>query len=267
MQNKTKQKILAVVLLTSLTVSSASMAGAVPPDPSNAALLYYQALMTMPKGEGDAVEHLAEIAKGEMEPDTIRWFLRQSSSSIGFVEEAADLDYCDWGYQFSQGIDMQLPQLAQLRRLAYILASDARLHAFDGDCRQAFERCRLMDSLSRHVGDDTLISYLVSLAIRELAMKCVQDFTGQIVDETEGLRELRGVLAMAAPLTVSPIRPLKFEVEIMADLMQVDQRDRMLDMMGISPRPAMILEGVQEDRRRGQQEDRGVHRRLGRRDL
>jgi hypothetical protein len=64
-------------------------------------------------------------------------------------------------------------------------------------------------------------------------MKCVQDFTGPIADETEGLRELRIELAMAAPLTVSPVKPVKFEIEIMADLMQMDQRDRMIEMMGI----------------------------------
>lgn len=233
MPRNTTQTILVVALLASLNLPSASNAGAIPPDPTNAALLYYQALLTMPKGEGEAVDHLAEIAKGEMEPDQIRWFLQQSDNAVAFVEAAAGLPKCDWGYRFSLGLDMQLPQLSQLRRLAFILGADARLHAFDGDYRRALEQCRLMDSLSRHVGDDTLVSYLVSMAVRELAMQCVQDIIGHIANEAEGLRELRNELAMAAPLTVSPIKPLKIEVEIMADLMQMGKRDKMIEMMGV----------------------------------
>jgi hypothetical protein len=38
---------------------------------------------------------------------------------------------------------------------------------------------------------------------------------------------------MAAPMTVSPVKPLKIEVEIMTDLMQINHRDRITEMMGI----------------------------------
>ncbi len=228
------QRIMLIVLLASLSLPLVSMAGAIPPDPDNAALLYYQALLTMPKPEDEAADHLVKIGKGEIDPDQVRTFLHKCDNAIEFVAAAAQVDRCDWGYQFSRGVDVQLPQLAQLRRLAYVLAADARLAAFDGEYRQALERCRLMDSLSRHIGDDTLISYLVSLAVRQLAMQCIQDFTGRIADDTEGLRALKNELALAAPLTVSPVRPLKIEVEIMADLMQVDKRDKMLEAIGVS---------------------------------
>ncbi len=233
MQKHIKHTIVVTVFLLSLTLSSTSIAGSIPPDPTNAALLYYQALMTMPIPEGEVIDQLDKAAKGEIEPDQIRTFLQNDDNCIEFVEAAVGLSQCDWGYRFSLGLDVQLPQMWQLRRLSYILAADARLHAFDGEYRQALERCQLIDSLSRHVGDDTLISYLVSLAIRELAMKCVQDIIGQIADDAECLQALRHELTMAAPLTVSPIEPLKIEVEIMADLMQVDKRNKMIEAMGI----------------------------------
>ena len=126
------------------------------------------------------------------------------------------------------------PQLSQLRRLAFILVSDARLKAFDGDTRGALERCLLVDSVSRHVGDDTLISYLVSIAVRQLGRQCMQDVIGQAANDAELLRWLKTELATAEAWPISPVRPMRIEVEIMTDQMRPEKRDKLMEIMGVS---------------------------------
>lgn len=231
MRNDVKSKIWTIVCLACIALPSVSMAGAIPPDPSNAALLYYQALLMMPDPEGQMPVDLAAVAKGEVPPDQARAFLEKCRSTIDFVEAAATLPQCDWGYRFSLGFDVQLPQLSQLRRLAFVLVSDARLRASDGTCRGALERCLLVDSVSRHVGDDTIISYLVSIAIRNIGRECMQEVIGQAAADAELLRWLKGELATAEPWGISPVHPLKIEVEVMTDLMRMNKRDKLIEAM------------------------------------
>lgn len=232
MRKNTEQKILMIVCVACMATPPASMARAIPPDPDNAALLYYQALLTIPKLEGEAGDHLPYVAKGKVAPDDdVREFIEKCRNAIEFVEAAADVPMCHWGYRFSQGLDVQMTHLSQMRRLAFILAADARIGAFDGDYRRALERCLLMDSVSRHIGDDTIISYLVSIVVRQLGRQCMQEVIGRAAGDAELLRWLKNELVTSEPWAISPVRPLKIEVEIMTDLMQMDKRDRLPEVM------------------------------------
>ena len=208
---------------------------AIPPDPDNAALLYYQGFLALPDLDDDARELIGEVARGNVAPnDKVREHIGACRGAIEFAEAAAEVPTCHWGFRFSQGFDALMPQLSQARFLTFVLVADARVRAADGDYRGALERCLMTETFSRHVGDDTLISYLVSIAVKAIGYWCMDDVVGQAVGDAPLLEWLKRELAMGSGHEVSPIRPLRFEREVVLDTLRTDKVERLVDLLGES---------------------------------
>ena len=226
MRTNTGKKVAGVVLAIMMVSLLAPRVRAIPPDPDNAALLYYQAFLTVAELDDDARKLMGDVARGKVAPDEqVRKHIQDCRGAIGFAEAGAELPACHWGYRFSQGFDALMPQLSQARFLAFVLIADARVRAADGDYRGALERCLLTRTLGHHVGDDTLVSYLVSLAARTLGYNCMRDVMGQAAGDVELLRWLQSELAAGPGKELSPARPLKIEREIVLDLMRMEKID------------------------------------------
>lgn len=214
---------LALLLLVSL---GAPRARAIPPDPDNAALLYYQAFLSLAELNDGERKVIRAVAQGEADPnDQAREYIQKCRGAIEFAEAAAQVPTCNWGFRFSQGFDALMPQLAQARSLTIVLLGDARIRAADGNYRGALERCLLVDAFARQVGDDTLVSYLVSIAVRRLGYRCMIDVVGKASSDASLLRWLRDELATSPGWKLTPVRPLKIEMEIALDAMQVGKLD------------------------------------------
>jgi len=227
MDIRVRKQALLMVLLVCVVAGPASVTQAYPPDPDNAALLYYQGFLSVPDLDKEARTLIGDVARGKVAPnDQVRKHIEDCSGAIGMAEAAAEVPGCNWGYRFSQGFEALMPQLSQARFLTFILMADARIRAADGDYRGALERCLVVRTFSRHMGDDTLISYLVSIALRALGYNCMQDVMGQ-VDDAELLRWLQGELATDVCEGLSPVRPLKYETEIVLEVMQMENLDKL----------------------------------------
>lgn len=239
--NRTHKSVFTAIVLTGLLCTmAASSAQAYPPDPDNAALLYYQGFLSMPQLSKEAREHLSNVARGKVAPDDeVRQTIDESSGGIHFVEAGVKVPVCQWGIQFSKGFDALMPQFAQIRLLAFALIADARVRTADGDYRGALERCLMMEKFALHVGDDTLISYLVSTSLRNLAYTCMQDVIGQVADDVELLQWLKKELAKSRVNTLSLIRPMKFEIESVTELMQMENIKELARMLADSDEKKM----------------------------
>lgn len=223
--------MLAGILLTMI----ASPAPALPPDPDNAALLYYQGFLSLPQLSQEERGHIGDVARGKVPPDDkVRKHIAQSNGAIHFVEAGAKVPACQWGMQFSQGFDALLPQMAQMRFMTFVMIADARAQAADGEYREALERCLLTETFACHIGDDTLISYLVSIAVRAMAYKCMQEVIAQTADDVELLQWLKSELAKSPIDTISAVRPLKYEIEVFTDLMRMEKVEKLARIMSES---------------------------------
>lgn len=213
-----------------MTVWIASPAGAViPPDPDNAALLYYQAFISLADLDKQGRDHIGEVARGTVvASDKTRQYVEDSKAAIDFADAARTLEKCDWGFRYSQGFEARLPHLAQMRFLAYVLLADARVRALNGDYKGALDRCLQMRTFTRHIGDETLISYLVGVAVQKLGYECMNDIVGLAAKDAATLRWLQIELAVPEARTLSPVAPLKIEMEIADGLLQMSQRDKLL---------------------------------------
>ena len=223
--------IASMVLATSLVVSPA---GAIPPDPTNAGLLYYQAFLSLPDLDKEARDHITEVAKGTVAPnDKTRKYVEECHAAIVFADAAKPLQMCDCGFRYSQGSNAMLPYLAQIRFLSYVLLADARILALDGNYRGALERCVQIRTFSRHIGDDPTIAYLVGMSVQRLGYECMDDVVGLAATDMELLRWLKHELAFSDTSGLSPIRPLRTEMESGLAILEMDKLDQ-LSSLGTS---------------------------------
>lgn len=218
-----KDSLTKILFITLTLTFIASPVLAIPPDPDNAALLYYQGFLMLAQLNDEARGHIGDVARGKVEVDNqVREDIGKCIGAIEFAEAAVTVPTCHWGVRYSQGFEAQMPQLAQIRQLTFVLLADARIHAADGDDKAALERCLMTGTFARHIGDDTLISYLVSIAVCELQYKCMRDVMSRAAGDTELLQWLKNELAASGAATLSLVRPLKIEIEIVTDLMRID---------------------------------------------
>lgn len=224
-----------MVFVSLMILLIASPVPAIPPDPDNAALLYYQGFLTLAELDEEARDRIGGVARGKIAPDDkVREDISKCGGAIQFAEAAAKVPTCHWGVRYSQGFDALMPQMAQMRYLTFVLIADARIRAADGDYREALERCLMTGTFARHIGDDTFISYLVSISVRGLTYKCMQDVMGQAAGDAELLQWLKNELATSDTVTVSPVRPLKIEIEIVNDLMRIDNVEKFARILAAS---------------------------------
>ncbi len=228
MNNAHRSWFAGTLFVTLAAVMVASPALAVPPDPNNAALLYYQSFLTLAQLDDDARDRIAKVARGDKTPDKqAREDIGKCAGAIEFAQAAVKLPACDWGVRYSRGFEALMPQMAQMRALTFVLIADARILAADGDNKGALERCLMAGTFARHVGDDTVISYLVSIGVRDLEYKAIQDIVGRSAGNAELLQWLKDELAESDVVTLSPARSLKNEMEIVDELLQRDNVEKL----------------------------------------
>ena len=228
MKNTYKNWFVRTLFIALPALFVASPVRALPPDPDNAALLYYQGFLMLAELSDEARDRIGDVARGERVPDyQIREDIFKCMGAIEFAEAAMEIPKCQWGVRFSKGFEALLPQMAQMRFLTFVLIADARLRAADGDFRGALERCLMMGTFARHIGDDVHIEYLVSIAVRDLAYKCMRDIIGRAADDPKLLQWLKKQLATSPASVLYPVRSLKAEIELVNDVMQMDNIEKL----------------------------------------
>ena len=215
--------ICVILVLWTLGVNAATL----PPDPDNAALLYYQAFLLRPEPDDGTWWSINEVLRGADPNDTLREYLNlpDCRRTIEFAEAAAQLPQCNWGIRYSQGIRAPLPQFLHFRSLSYLIYADARVLAADGDYRAALGRCLTTRRIAGHVGDDTLLFYLTSLSIDGLAHRCTQDILGLMPTDVEILTWLRSQLIIVRDFIPSLARTLEMDLELSIQSLRTNPDD------------------------------------------
>ncbi|UCD49975.1 MAG: hypothetical protein JSW27_20900 [Phycisphaerales bacterium] len=226
-----KTRALLVVVTGSLLLRWVSPVAAYPPDPDNAALVYYQALLLCEQVDDEVREVLSDFARGELEANAeIRECVGRFQAAIEYATVAARMQHCNWGLRFSQGFSMQLPYLAPMRFLHWVVLSDARLQAADGDYRTAFARCLDVRRMGQHVGDDTLISMLVAVALDRSANARIRDLLADSGADVATLQWLKNEMADMSGKLPSARRPMGYEREIAMGIMRPEKLDLLVQV-------------------------------------
>lgn len=198
-----------------------------PPDPDNAALLYYQAFLLLPEPDADTSASIDEVIRGGEPDEKVREYLNlpECRETIEIAEDAAKIPQCNWGIQYSQGTWAPSQLLINFRLLSFLVYTDAGVLAADGDYRAALGRCLTMRRIAGHVGDDEILMYLVSLQLDGLAHSCAQDVLGSMPLDVDVLTWLRGQLVVVRDVIPSFIRALEMNLELSVQSLQTHPDD------------------------------------------
>lgn len=187
-------KLIKVIYVSLILLISTQAVFAEPVD--NAALLYYQAFLSCYKPDNEMDKMLTDFRRGKIGVnEKIRQYVEKSRRAIDFAVKAAEQANCNWGYDYSEGMDLTMPALAKFRALVYLIVADAKVLAAQGNYKMALERCLSIHKMSRHIVDKPLISYLVAIAMSEQANKCIQDILGGIPKDLRMLRWFKDELS------------------------------------------------------------------------
>lgn len=228
--NPTRVVVTGVLLAVKIGTISA---GALPPDPDNAALLYYQAFLLVPQTDDRAITDLVlNVANGGVAPnEQVKEYLKKCRDAIDCALAASELPHCNWGLRYSKGFSAAFPYLAQVRSLGRLIVADARILAAEGNYRQALERCLVAHRLAGHVGDETLISLLVSIAISAQANKCVTAVLERMPADVDTLTWLKGQLAVAPITKLNVNRAMALEEETSSRYLRPERIGELLTIL------------------------------------
>lgn len=222
-----KTRVTACVV--ALLLASSAVGLAQPPD--NAALLYYQAFLLYEKPDDAMDKMLTDFRKGEIASnDTINQFMEKNRPVIDTLVRAVSIDKCDWGYDYSQGVELAMPNLSRVRRLAFLLSAEVRWQAVQGNYQMALDRCLTMRKMALHVCDKTLISYLVGIAIDALANGATEDVLGSAPPDANTLHRFKSDLARIGEQFPSSATCLAQEAEVCVMTMTHDKMEAQLQL-------------------------------------
>lgn len=241
-----RKRILAATCILCMAWGPGSVLRAYPPDPDNAALVYYQAFLLLVPLESEQKEAVAEFSRGERElTDEIRETVGQFRSAIEYSLTASQMRTCSWGLRLSLGFNASLPHLAQLRSLSRVLLADARIRAADGAWREAFERCLAVKRIGKHVGDDVIISMLVAGSLDGAANEVIGDLLGAMPADEEMLAWLKSELATLSSDPLTAGRTLEYEREVAMETMRPENRELLIHVfegMGTQITPKQVAQ-------------------------
>jgi len=238
-----RNKIMKNALLTILAVLVCTCpVFGLPPDPDNAALLYYQAFCTYEKPDDTMEDIIGELAKGKIGSNpTIAKYIESCQPAIKLAENAGKLTKCNWGTRYSDGLDCEAPHLGQARMLTFIILSDARIALEQGDYDLAIQRCLTARKLGIDIGQDPLtVGFLVEKSIERITNKCIQDILSSHAMELQTLQKLKAQLDEID----SRIKPFEFffkvEQEVFGMYASPDRIQELLALIDPEKEPCIV---------------------------
>ena len=202
---------------------------AVPPNPDNAALLYYQAFLLRPELNTSMNMKISEVLGGAESDRQMRTYLGQCLPMIQAAEIASRIPQCTWGIRHGRGPGFDRLFLSpSVYHLVVILLVDARTLAADGHYRAALERCLTVRRIARHLGEDSKLNLLAGNPDL-MALCTVQHVLGVMPPDVDILTWFRGRLAVVQGL------PLSF-----AEMLQANSKS-FFNLMRTNPRTLALL--------------------------
>lgn len=155
----------------------------------NAAPIYQKAIDAykqppLIKDETGTNKNLLDALKGkdwiteltEEELTLMKQWFSDNADAIEFFRQAVEKPHCWWKREAKDSfiLNLLMPELASLKKIAKLLPWQAKLQAFDGDTEQAFDDLLACYKVGGHFkGPRTLVEQLVGIAIQALSIRSV----------------------------------------------------------------------------------------------
>jgi hypothetical protein len=184
-----------------------SAEAALPSDPNNAALLYYQAIAA----HGGWNPAFAAPMRGERPDEEVKGYFKGPGwpHTMALLKAADRCTSCDWGILYSDGQGLNSELFAKLTCLGNHLDVYARILCDEGEIRSAFETCLTMLRLAGHFGDHTRLAYGTSQRLSGYALGCIRHILSSAQADPDTLVWLRDQLRVVQGTRWRPATALK----------------------------------------------------------
>ncbi|MBN1506886.1 MAG: hypothetical protein JW955_08570 [Sedimentisphaerales bacterium] len=206
--------------------------GAADAQTDNAALLYYQACLLYGQPDETLAQMLTDFRDGKIASnEPIRKHIEANLRVIEYVVKASDLPRCDWGYDYSQGLDLTLVHLSSIKRIAFLVAANARLYAEQGDYRTALDRCMMVHKMALQETDRMAVTYLMGVAMSAMANSTIQNLLIGISRDVGALNQTEAQLSQTQDAFPSLQYVITQEGQVLAASIRKEKaQDRVRDM-------------------------------------
>lgn len=146
-----------------------------------------------PKGVSFGLGHLSdeEIVELRGLVDSLDEGFELTAEAVSMTGARFPIDFAEEERLF----EVLLPHLSQLREVGRVVSWRYLLAVRDGELDEAVETLRVLDRISAAVAaEPVLISQLVGLSFRRLALDCLEVGVNRWVDDVEAVERLRGTL-------------------------------------------------------------------------
>jgi len=219
--NHNMRKIICCIFSVIFLCAAGAQAAALPPDPDNAALLYYQAFLLLP----DPNSMIAPVLWGAEPNEEVRKYLDDAREAIDLAEVATKIPGCSWGIMRSEGGSSLITIIGKLRQLLFLFEVDTMAHAVDGEHRTALEKCLCLRQLARHIANEGMLGYLTSLAVHGESFEFIQHVLGYMPSETDTLEWLQVQLSIVQGSPPLPGRAMEIDLEDTLKLLSTHPND------------------------------------------
>jgi len=97
MRKYTNNKLTKAIFITLILAMSTPLVFALPPDPDNAALLYYQALLLYEQPDDSTRDLLKDLSHGKIDPnEKIIKYVEGCHTSLELAMVASEIPMCNW---------------------------------------------------------------------------------------------------------------------------------------------------------------------------
>lgn len=220
--NHSRTKTICYIYGATILWTLGAHAAALPPDPDNAALLYYQAFLLRTEPNDETSTMIWDILRGAEPNENIREYIESCRETLEYAEAAAQIPQLNWGIRYSQGYRYEVPYLVQVRYLVELLAVDARILTADGDYRAALSRCLTIRRIAGHINDNMPVSHACSVGHDCMALRCIQHVLESTPLNADNLIWLQGQLAAVQGASQSPARALEMDLELALQSLRTD---------------------------------------------
>lgn len=234
--NESTERIVAGVCGLLLLSAHVVCMAALPPDPNNAALLYYQAFLACPEPDDTTSESLHRMLGGAEPNEAVREYVSGGKRAFRLVEAAVQIPACDWGFLYSQGAQLPKDLLLSQRRLAVALAADASTHALAGNYRMALTQSILMCRMAGHAGR-------YGITTENIAYGTMRRVLGRMPPDARTMEWLRNELASATPTPPDLVDLVRTDIELTLQSARTNNktlpwlRDELAKQAGESDKP------------------------------
>ena len=219
------------LFLVAVLLASNPTAPAQPPD--NAALLYYQAFLLHGEPDETTERMMSDfwISDGAVTAEIIQ-YVDKNRHVIDLVVKAAEISKCDWGYDYSQGMEMRIPHLSQLQHICFLLRAETRWLTNQRRFTTALDRCMTLRKIAVHACESRiLVAWLSGNTINLRANGIIQDIMGLMPPDVGELERLKNRLTQTQARFPSLTSRLRQEAQNNAALIRKGKIRWLVDLL------------------------------------